>query len=76
MKTVPVTAGRIVSHYNVADEAVRAFYLSLLVNASVDDYLSSRHVRFVSTQVESTFLSHILALCDYALTEGVVCFHN
>ena len=70
MKTVPEAAGRIVSHSNVADEAVRAFCLSLLINKSMDEYLSSRHIRFVSTQVESTFLSHILALSEYALEEG------
>ncbi len=70
MKTVPDIAARIVSYSNVEDEAVRAFCQSLLVDESVDEYLKTRHIRFVSTQVESTFLSHLLALSEYTLARG------
>ena len=69
MESVPASAAHIVSHNNVADEALRAFYLSILAGGSVDDYLSSRHIRFASPQVENTFLSHILALSEYTLTQ-------
>ena len=71
MESVPVIAAHIVSHTNVEDEALRAFYLALLAGGSVDEYLSSRHIRFASPQVENTFLSHILALTKYALTQEV-----
>ncbi|MCL6271176.1 hypothetical protein M3P05_14715 [Sansalvadorimonas sp. 2012CJ34-2] len=69
MESVPASAAYIVSHLNVADEALRAFYLALMGGGSVNDYLNSRHIYFASPQVENTFLSHILALSEYALTQ-------
>ncbi len=69
MKSVPVSSAYIVSHNNVADEALRAFYLSLMVGRSVDEYLSANSIQFASPQVENTFLSHILALSNYTLTK-------
>ncbi len=70
MEAIPVISARIVSHDNVADEALKAFCLSLLVGDTVDEYITSRELRFASPQVESTFISHLLALSDYALSHG------
>lgn len=58
---------RIISALNVEDEAMRAFYISLTRNQSVDDYISDRHLHFSSRQVEGVFLSHLLALTELAL---------
>ncbi|WP_281648404.1 hypothetical protein [Parendozoicomonas sp. Alg238-R29] len=71
MESVSVISARIVSHDDVADEALKAFCLSLLVGETVDEYISSRQIHFASPQVENTFLSHILALSDYALSRGL-----
>ena len=69
MEPIPVLPAYIVSHKNVGDEALKAFYLSLLAGGSVDDYILSRGIQFASPQVENTFLSHILALSNHALIQ-------
>ena len=58
---------RIVSVLNVEDEAMRAFYISLTHNQSVEDYISARHLHFASQTVEGVFLNHLLALTELAL---------
>ncbi len=65
-ETLPPCA-RIISALNVEDEALRAFYISLTQNQSVDEYISERHLHFCSRQIEGTFLSHLLALTELAL---------
>jgi hypothetical protein len=59
----------IVSVLNVEDEAMRAFYISLTCNQSVDEYIHERHLHFSSKQVEGVFLSHLLALTELALDQ-------
>lgn len=71
MEAIPVLSARIVSHDNVADEALKAFCLSLLVGDTVDEYITSRQLHFASPQVENTFISHLLALSDYTLNRGL-----
>ncbi|WP_263081606.1 hypothetical protein [Endozoicomonas sp. Mp262] len=58
---------RIISALNVEDEALRAFCVSLIYNQTVDEYISQRHLRFCSQQIEGTFFSHLLALTELAL---------
>ncbi|MRI31575.1 hypothetical protein EOPP23_01030 [Endozoicomonas sp. OPT23] len=61
----------IVSDLNVENEALKAFYISLTCNQSVDDYIVDRHIHFSSRHVEGTFLSHLLALTELALDRCV-----
>ncbi len=63
---------RIISELNVEDEAIRAFYTSLVNNQSVDEYIHKRHLYFCSRQIEGCFLSHVLALTELALESPVV----
>ncbi|WP_299730684.1 hypothetical protein [uncultured Endozoicomonas sp.] len=58
---------RIISDLNVEDEALRAFYVSLMNRQSVDDYIHTQHLHFCSRQVEGCFLNHVLALTELAL---------
>ena len=58
---------KIISRLNVKDEALRAFYISLVKNQSVDDYISARRLHFSSHQIESIFLNHYLALTELIL---------
>jgi|GEM_PF-4578872 len=67
MSTTLVPCARIISTLNVEDEAIRAFYLSLVNHQSVDDYITERHLHFCSRQVEGYFFSHMLALTELAL---------
>ena len=67
MNDTPQPCARIISALNVEDEAVRAFYVSLTKNLTVEDYISERHLHFASQQVEGYFLSHVLALTELAL---------
>lgn len=63
---------RIISTLNVEDEAIRAFYISLINDQSVDEYINERHLHFCSQQVEGCFLSHVLVLTELALALPVV----
>ncbi len=72
MSTTMVPCARIISTLNVEDEAIRAFYLSLVNHQSVDDYINERHLHFCSRQVEGYFLSHVLALTELALESPTV----
>ncbi len=62
--TATSSCPKIISRLNVKDEALRAFYISLVKNQSVDDYISTRHLHFSSYQIESVFLNHYLALTE------------
>ncbi len=61
----------IISDLNVENEALKAFYISLTCNQSIDDYINDRHLYFSSRQIEGTFLSHLLALTELALDRCV-----
>ena len=63
---------RIISTLNVEDEAVRAFYISLTKNQTVEDYIDERQLRFCSQQIEGFFLSHLLALTELALDSCIL----
>ena len=67
MNEVIQPCARIISALNVEDEAIRAFYTSLVNNLSVDEYIYDRHLYFCSRQVEGFFLNHVLALTELAL---------
>ncbi len=72
MSTTLVPYARIVSALNVEDEAIRAFYFSLVNHQSVDDYIDERRLYFCSRQVEGSFFSHMLALTELALESTMV----
>ena len=65
-KKIPLYA-QIVSLLNVEQEAVRAFYTSLINHQSVDQYIFEHRLRFCSRQVEGYFLNHVLALTELTL---------
>ena len=67
MSEVPQPCARIISVLNVEDEALRAFYTSLTHNQTVEDYISERQLRFCSSQIEGSFLCHLLAFTELAL---------
>ena len=65
-KPIPPYA-KIISALNVEDEALKAFYVSLMTHQSVDEYIHAHHIHFCSRQVEGCFLNHVLALTELAL---------
>ncbi|WP_153301495.1 hypothetical protein [Endozoicomonas arenosclerae] len=67
MSETTIPCATIVSILNAEDEAMRAFYISLTCNQSVDEYIHDQHLYFSSRQVEGVFLSHLLALTELAL---------
>ena len=67
MSEIPQPCARIISMLNVEDEALRAFYMSLTHNQTVEDYISERQIHFCSRQIEGSFFCHLLALTELAL---------
>ncbi len=81
MGSISVPCARIISSLNVEEEALKAFYLSLLNDVSVEDYIAAEGIHFSSSQIESTFLSHLLAITElaleqYPLSKAIDCLHT
>ncbi len=69
MGSVSLPCAKIISSLNVEEEALKAFFYSLSHDASVEDYIATECIRFSSSHIESTFLSHLLAITELALEQ-------
>lgn len=67
MGSMGLPCARIISTLNVEEEALKAFYFSLLNDASVEDYIAIEDIHFSSSKIERVFLSHLLAIAELAL---------
>ena len=69
MNETTIPCATIISVLNVEDEVMRAFYILLTCNQSVDEYIQKQHLYFSSRQMQGIFLSYLLALTELTLDQ-------